>query len=257
MQEWSSAREVQPYAGVLYRLNDHFSWYASYADIYRTLDGPVRSDGREIGPAHGANFEAGLKGVWRDGALNATLAVYRIEQRDMPVRTQEPATSSKCCYGSGTGRSRGVELGVDGELAPGWLIGSGYAYNRYDTASGEIPVTSTPHHLLKIWTSATLPADLFRWTVGGSLRAQTASRGTLVNFCETLSGPCAAREVGALRRYAVLDLRAGFEIDPTWQVALSVNNVFDKRYYLSQNTPSLDVWFGEPRNYMLRVDAKY
>jgi hypothetical protein len=37
--------------------------------------------------------------VWREGKLNGYLAVYR------------------------------VELRVDGELAPGWLIGSGYAYN--------------------------------------------------------------------------------------------------------------------------------
>ena len=41
------------------------------------------------------------------------------------------------------------------------------------------------------------------------------------------------------------------------QVALSVNNVFDKRYYLSQNTPLQSLWYGEPRNFMLWIDAKY
>jgi outer membrane receptor for ferric coprogen and ferric-rhodotorulic acid len=255
--EWSSARIVQPFAALRYRISDHFSAYASYADIYRTLQGPRSSDGKEIGPAHGVNFEAGIKGVWRDGALNGSLAVYRIEQRHMPVRTAEPATSGNCCFVNGTGRSRGVELEVDGELAPGWLIGSGYTYNLYDTADGIIPVTSTPRHLLKIWTSATLPGALYRWTVGGSLRAQTPSRGSRVFVCDPVAGVCPQREVGALRPYAVLDLRAGFEIDPTWQAALSVNNVFDKRYYLSQDTPNLNVWYGEPRNLMLRIDAKY
>jgi outer membrane receptor for ferric coprogen and ferric-rhodotorulic acid len=57
--------------------------------------------------------------------------------------------------------------------------------------------------------------------------------------------------------YAVLDLRAGYQIRSNWQVALNVNNSFDKRYYLSQNTPALAVWYGEPRNFMLRIDAKY
>jgi len=36
-----------------------------------------------------------------------------------------------------------------------------------------------------------------------------------------------------------------------------VNNVFDKRYYLSEETPSATFWYGEPRNFMLRIDAKY
>jgi TonB-dependent siderophore receptor len=255
--EWSSSREIQPYAGVIYRINDHFSWYGSYADIYRTLDGPRTADGGEIGPAHGVNFESGIKGVWRDGALNASLAVYRIEQRHMPVQTTESSELQNCCYVSGTGRSRGAELEVDGELAPGWLIGSGYTYNLYVTADRSIPLTATPRHLLKIWTSTTLPGALSRWTVGGSLRAQTASRGTQIYVCDAATGTCPGREVGALRPYAVLDLRAGFELDPNWQVALSVNNVLDKRYYLSQNSPALSVWYGDPRNFMLRIDAKY
>jgi outer membrane receptor protein involved in Fe transport len=42
-----------------------------------------------------------------------------------------------------------------------------------------------------------------------------------------------------------------------WQVALNVNNVFDKRYYLSDAAPYTAFWYGEPRNFMLRIDAKY
>jgi outer membrane receptor for ferric coprogen and ferric-rhodotorulic acid len=40
-----------------------------------------------------------------------------------------------------------------------------------------------------------------------------------------------------------------------WQVALSVNNVLDKRYYLSQD--NVNLWHGDPRNFVLRIDAKY
>jgi outer membrane receptor protein involved in Fe transport len=58
------------------------------------------------------------------------------------------------------------------------------------------------------------------------------------------------------RPYALLDLRAGYQLSRNWQVALSVNNVFDKRHYLSQVTPGLELWYGEPRNFTLRIDAK-
>jgi outer membrane receptor protein involved in Fe transport len=57
------------------------------------------------------------------------------------------------------------------------------------------------------------------------------------------------------RPYAVFDLREGFRLDRNWQVALSVNNVLDKRYYLSQD--NVNLWHGDPRNFMLRIDAKY
>jgi outer membrane receptor for ferric coprogen and ferric-rhodotorulic acid len=56
--------------------------------------------------------------------------------------------------------------------------------------------------------------------------------------------------------YAVLDLRAGFDLDRNWRVALSVNNVFDKTYYESLEA-NLHAWYGQPRNWMLRIDGRY
>jgi outer membrane receptor for ferric coprogen and ferric-rhodotorulic acid len=261
-QELSSSRVVQPYGALMYRINGHLSWYASYADIYRTLDRIyLRSDGTSVGPLHGVTFESGIKGVWREGALNGSLALYRTEQRHVPVLMGAPSNLPFCCFSSAAARSRGAELAVDGELAPGWLIGGGYTYNLYETGLrdfvGIIPTTSTPRHLLKIWTSETLPDALSRWTVGGSLRAQAKSHGGPITSCDAGQRNCAAREAVFLRPYAVADLRAGFELDANWQVALSVNNVLDKRYFLSQNGGALEVWFGDPRNFMLRIDAKF
>jgi outer-membrane receptor for ferric coprogen and ferric-rhodotorulic acid len=57
--------------------------------------------------------------------------------------------------------------------------------------------------------------------------------------------------------YAVLDLRAGFEFDRNWQVALSLNNVFDKVYFESIGVAPFDNWYGEPRNLTLRVDGRF
>jgi outer membrane receptor for ferric coprogen and ferric-rhodotorulic acid len=259
LTELSSSHVVQPYGALMYRINDHLSWYASGADIYRTQDALYdRSDGTPLGPQHGVTFESGIKGAWREGALNAYLAVYRVEQRDVPVQTQAQSFNNPlCCYTSGAGRSRGMELGVDGELAPGWLIGSGYAYNLYATGTPNLPVTSTPRHLLKIWTSARLSGAFSRWTIGGSLRAQTVSPGAPVEYCNAQGQNCVLGVDVTTRPYAVLDLRAGYQLSRNWQVALSVNNVLDKRYYLSQDTPSQALWYGEPRNFMLRIDAKY
>jgi outer-membrane receptor for ferric coprogen and ferric-rhodotorulic acid len=256
--ELSSSHVVQPYGAFMYRMNDHLSWYASGTDIYHTLgQAYVRADGTPVGPQHGITFESGIKGAWREGKLNGYLAAYRVEQRDVPLQVPGLSNILGCCYTGTAGRSRGVELGVDGELAPGWLIGSGYAYNLYATGTYDGPVTSTPRHLLKIWTSAKLAGAFSRWTIGGSLRAQTASPGEQVFSCDAQGQNCTLSPYVTTSPYAVLDLRAGYQLSRNWQVALSVNNVLDKRYYLSQDTPNVGFWYGEPRNFMFRFDAKF
>jgi outer membrane receptor for ferric coprogen and ferric-rhodotorulic acid len=253
--ETSDSHVLQPYGALMYRINGHLSWYASYADIYLAQNSiALRADGTPLGPQHGVTLESGIKGVWREGALNAYLAVYRVEQRDVPVHTQAPSNIPNCCVTVGTGLSRGLELGVDGELAPGWLIGSGYAYNLYATGTPQDPVTSTPRHLLKVWTSARLSGVFSRWMIGGSLHAQTAAPGTEYALCNT---QCVVGNSATLPSYAVVDLRTGYQLTRNWQVALSVNNVLDKRYYLSQDTPGLSLWYGDPRNFMFRIDAKF
>jgi outer-membrane receptor for ferric coprogen and ferric-rhodotorulic acid len=254
--ELRSSHVVQPYGALMYHVNDHLSWYASGADIDHTLNQAyLRADGTPVGPQHGITFESGIKGAWREGGLNGYLAVYLVEQRDVPLQVPGPSNILGCCYTSTAGRSRGVELGVDGELAAGWLIGSGYTYNLYTTGTYDAPVTSTPRHLLKIWTSAKLAGAFSRWTVGGSLRAQTASPGQQLVVCNAQN--CTLSPLVTTSPYAVLDLRVGYQLSRKWQVALSVNNVVDKRYYLSQDTPNVGFWYGEPRNFMLRIDAKY
>jgi outer-membrane receptor for ferric coprogen and ferric-rhodotorulic acid len=254
----SSSHVVQPYGALLYRINEQLSWYASYADIYLTQYEPyLRSEGTPVGPQHGGTFESGIKGAWRDGALNGSLAVYRVRQSDVTELPGEQSSIPMCCYSTGTGRSQGIELELDGELARGWFIGSGYTYNLYETGTPQLAVTSTPRHLLKVWTSARLPGAFARWTIGGSLRAQTAPPGASVLRCDAQIQNCIPGELVSTRPYAVLDLRAAYQLNPNWQVALSVNNVLDKRYFLSQDTPAFDVWYGEPRNLMLRIDAKF
>src|ERR1700722_6983856 len=193
--------------------------------------------------------------------LNRCLGAYRLEQRDVPEPVYVANNNSPyCCWTSGAGRSLGLELGLDGELARGWLVGSGYAYNlvRYIFNNGDVgtnyyPTTSSPRHLLKIWTSARLSGAFSRLTIGGSLRAQTTSAGAVFETCNPQGsydpGPNCFQDVNT-RPYAVADLRTGYQLSRNWQVALNVNNVFDKRYYLSENTPNTAFWYGEPRNFM-------
>jgi outer membrane receptor for ferric coprogen and ferric-rhodotorulic acid len=145
-------------------------------------------------------------------------------------------------------------------LAPGWLIGAGYTFNINHNLDGGDLSSSTPRHLLKLWSNRRLPGELQRWTIGGSVQAQSS------NFADGLI--CAQQgQVGCLGSqqsirdvqgsFAVINLRAGYQIDAHWRAALSVNNVFDRIYYQTIGIPTSGSWYGEPRGFVLRIDGTY
>jgi outer membrane receptor for ferric coprogen and ferric-rhodotorulic acid len=131
--ELSSSHVVQPYGALMYRINDHLSWYASYADIYRAQTALfLRADGTPVGPQHGVTFESGIKGVWREGALNGYLAVYRVEQR------------GACQYKR---KSRPITLTVATREPPGAVgassSGSMATLRRAGSSAAVMPITWT------------------------------------------------------------------------------------------------------------------
>jgi outer membrane receptor for ferric coprogen and ferric-rhodotorulic acid len=253
---FGNSRVVTPYAGVMYDLNQHLALYASYADIYRSTG--VDNLGAQLRPEHGVDYEAGLKGAWRDGRLNGSMVIYRIEQYNVAIA--DPAiVPSGITLGANT--SDGIDLEINGQLQPGWLIGSGYTYNTNQAAIGGALSNWTPRHLLKAWSSRQLPGRLHRLTVSANLQAQSAN-ATTGSYCPVAGagGICTAENQDfELRQgsYAVVDLRAGYEIDSHWRAAFSLNNVFDRVYYQSLGTPQTNNWYGEPRNFLVRIDARF
>jgi outer-membrane receptor for ferric coprogen and ferric-rhodotorulic acid len=259
--------KTTPYAGIVYDLNRHYSLYASYADIYQS-NGLVRTEGGSfLPPIDGINVEAGIKGAWHDGMLNGAVALYGSEQRGLPLSDRVADATSAfflygCCYISGgVLRSKGVDSELDGRLAPGWLIGAGYTYNvNYGFRDATLSA-ATPRHLFKLWTSKQLQGKLQRWTIGGTLHAQSSS-GEDYFQCPfdgqaNCIGPFDTLFRTVQRPYVVAGLRAGYEIDPHWRVALNIDNVFDRIYYQALGSASAGNWYGEPRNFKVRIDGRY
>jgi outer-membrane receptor for ferric coprogen and ferric-rhodotorulic acid len=247
---------VTPFAGVMYHISDQYSLYASYADIYRTAG--VRADGTGLDPSIGTDVEAGIKGAWRDGALTGALVFYKVRQSDIPISA---LSSAAAAWPVGDHKSKGIDAEVGGRLRPGWLIGAGYTFNTNVSAAGGELSSSTPRHLLKLWTSAQLPGRLSRLTVGGNVHAQS-SNSRSGTYCPQTDafGFCTAAEQSFEAKqdpYVVVSLRAGLEIDTHWRAALTVNNVFDEVYYETIGTAEINNWFGEPRGLLLRFDGSF
>lgn len=70
---------VTPYLGAVYDLNDTYSLYASYTDIF-SPQSEENANGNKIEPIRGQSYETGIKGEWFDGQVNAQAAYFLTRQ---------------------------------------------------------------------------------------------------------------------------------------------------------------------------------
>lgn len=255
-------RHLTRYAGAIYDLDQNHSVYVSYTDIFKPQTELDASNGA-LKPIEGKNYELGIKGEYFDGKLNASAAIFRIDQQN---RAKEVSNRSLCnpagttCYeAAGEVRSEGIELEINGFLAPGWELGAGYTYAaaKYTKDSNEDNVgrlfsTNIPRHIFKAFTSYQLPDDLNRWTIGGGIYRQ----GTIYNKgTNDLSAPPPYEYYIEQKAYTLVDLMASYKATENVNVRLNLNNIFDKRYYqnISLSPDYGTSLYGDPRNAMVTV----
>lgn len=257
---YSVNNHLTKYAGLVYDLNDQHALYASYTDIFKPQN-YLDASNTLLDPVVGRNYEIGIKGEYFDGTLNASAAVFRMDQKNRAFRntdqTQCAGYPTVTCYSAaGEVRSQGVELEVQGAITPNWQVGAGYTvaiarYRKDATASniGKLFDTDTPRHLFKLSTMYRLTGDLQRWRIGGSVYRQ----GSIYNQGTTSGVPFRITQ----STYAVVDLVVGWQATPKLDLRLNINNVFDKKYYnaLSGSVSFPSNVYGDPRNLML--SARY
>jgi outer membrane receptor for ferric coprogen and ferric-rhodotorulic acid len=212
-----------PYAGLVFDINDTYSTYASYTEIFQPQTLKDR-DGSYLDPVDGKSYEVGVKGAWFDNRLNASLAVFRIEQDNVGQATGEPVQGSpnEFAYRAARGTvSRGFEFEVNGELAPGWNATFGASrYVAKDINDADIN-TNLPQTALKLFTSYT-PQSLQELTVGGGANWQNRIYYAVPAY-------------GRIEQsgYALVSAFVRYRISPEFSVQANLNNLLAKKY-LSQ-----------------------
>jgi len=212
-----------PYAGLVFDINDTYSTYASYTEIFQPQTLKDRN-GSYLDPVDGKSYEVGIKGAWFDNRLNASLAVFRIEQDNVGQITGEPVPGSQneFAYRAARGTvSRGFEFELNGELAPGWNATFGASrYVAKDINDADIN-TNLPQTALKLFTSYT-PQSLQELTVGGG-----------ANWQNRIYYPVPAYGRIEQSGYALVSAFVRYRISPEFSVQANLNNLLDKKY-LSQ-----------------------
>ncbi|KAA0942527.1 MULTISPECIES: TonB-dependent siderophore receptor [unclassified Pseudomonas] len=249
-----------PYAGLLYDINQDFTAYVSYTDIFKPQTQKDVSD-KYLEPIVGKSYELGLKGSLLNDRLTFSSAVFRtIQDNVAEIDDSIPlGPNGQQYYKSGGvgNKVQGFELEIAGEVLPDWNVKAGYTYTHSVNGEKERNNTAQPLNLLRTSTTYRLPGQWRALTVGAGVNWQS----DIYRYAGRPVGRDADGDIitqsTAIRQeaYALVNLMSRYEFDKHLSASLNVNNFFDKKYYNNVGFYN-GVYWGDPRTMTLSLDWK-
>lgn len=226
-----------PQLGLVYKLTPDVSLYGSYSRSF-TPSTQTDDDGNVASTEKGTTYEVG--GKWQvTPAFSATMALYRIDEKDMSIFINGVTRSIP------KARSTGVEFELNGELSPDWNVIANYSYDKTEIVEDNVNpdnvgnrLVNAPRNMGSLYLTHTLR---FNW-LPGELRVGGGGR-----YVGTRAGD--PENSFTMPDYTVADAFVAWDstlIGKHTQLKLNVNNLFNKEYYES-SAGNLRVIEGEPR----------
>lgn len=247
---YKNSSEFTPYAGLIYDIDKTYSAYASYTGIFNPQTDYRDSRGNVLTPSKGKTGEIGLKGAYMERRLNASVALFETKldnAAQMLAGTTTPAGAQAYKGADGT-KSRGIELDLQGELARGWNIYAGIAHFTAQDGDGARLNSQIPRTTAQLFTTWQLPGEWSKLSLGGGVKWQSRFYQAANTGTSSLGG-----EQGS---YALGSLMGHYAITKNTDVAVNLNNVFDKKYALQKGDFDT-VSYGAPRNVMVTLNYRY
>ena len=164
----------------------------------------------------------------------------------------------------GATRHRGVESALRYDFAEGFpalkclSAGMTYTFTRATSAAGNFAGRDLPLYSRHV-AALNLRYVLDRWTFNADLSAQSRQHapgsGTSYVTQENASG-----QLGDVPGFALLNLRAGYSLGPSWHNATlgaGVRNVLDRRYYTRSSDNNGGKYVGMPRTVFVQATLPF
>jgi len=252
----SEKGKFTPYAGVVYDLTDAVSAYGSYTEVFQPQTATDAS-GALIDPRSGRQFEVGLKAELFDG-VNASLALFDLTDSNRAISDPNNLGSY---LGVGKAHLRGLEAELSGKVMENWEVAFGYTYTDTEYKNTTRAAGSefyTPEHMLQLWTKYTFDGRS-DWSdglfVGGGVKVFSSFKN-VSRAVNASTGVATATAIEA-PAYAVVDLQAGYKFSDNVTATLTVNNVFDEKYYERVGGTSVFNFYGEPRSVSFKLATTF
>ncbi len=238
--------QFTPSIGAVLHLTDNVTLYGSYSDIFNPQTS-LRADGSVLDPRVGAQYEAGLKGRFLDGKLNASAAAFRSKDKNRALAdTANPGFFVQ----AGLVKIQGFEFEVTGNPLQGLDLVASYTNVKTEYEVGTAAQTGaifdifTPRHQYKLFARYE-PAALGGAFASVSVNGQSGVVG---------GGVAGVREQDA---FVVAGAQLGWRFNDDLRAFLSVSNLFDKIYYQRVGSINTYNFYGEPRSVLLTLRASY
>ncbi|ENO90664.1 TonB-dependent siderophore receptor [Thauera linaloolentis] len=240
---YQKSGEVTPYAGLVYDLTPEQSVYISYTDIFMP-NTVVDINHKIIDPQVGSNYEAGWKGEFYDGRLNANVAIYQ-SKADNATEFAGRDDSGRAYYRAVDGvKTEGIDIELAGEVLPGWNVSGSYSHTKSEDAAGARRLPEHPLDTVKLWNTYSFSGNFQGLTIGGGARWISKTSADYAS----LSSKTRQDD------YVVVDLMARYRINQHLSAMLNISNLFDKKYYTGLGQTGFS-FYGQPRN--LTLGARY
>ncbi|MBO9468894.1 TonB-dependent siderophore receptor [Endozoicomonas sp. G2_2] len=231
--------KLTPYGGLVFDLDAHHSLYASYSEVFKPQTANDENNDL-IEPREGTQYEAGIKGSYFAGNLNARVSAFNLTDRNYAAGV--PGETYSAAIGKRT--IKGAEVEISGSPIEQFDLIAGYTYMDTEVERGDPDATFLlmPDHILNLWAQYGFEGGtLDGFSVGGGVTA--------------LSDFSSSQGVEA-PGYAVVDAMLGYEFTDQLSGQLNVNNLLDKAYYNRVGSTGTFNFYGAPRSLVasLRYD---
>jgi catecholate siderophore receptor len=237
---------ASPRAGLVFKPLAAVSLYANYSISFLPSAGDqfssLTSVTQQVKPEKFSNYEAGAKwDVSRRLALTA--AVYRLDRTN--TRSVDPNDPTRIVQ-TGSQRTKGVELGWNGNITRAWQVAGGYAFQDAFVTSATASVRAgavvaqVPRHTFSFWNRYQL-----RPRVGVGLG--------LLNRSEMFA---AIDDSVVLRGYVRADGAVYYSLTERIRLQANFENLLDRRYILNADGNN-NISPGSPRAVRIGMTARF
>lgn len=237
---------VSPRVGVVVKPVTELSLYGSYSVSYLPSAGDqfasLTTITQQVKPEKFTNYEFGVKWDLRR-FLSLTSAVYRLNRTN--TRSTDPNDPTRIIQ-TGSQRSNGLEIGVNGSITPSWSIAGGYAYqDAFITSATTAAVAGkqvgqVPHHTLSLWNKYQIIPKL-----GAGLGIiYRSDMFAAVDNTVTLPG------------YTRIDAAVFYSFNEHWRLQANFENLFDRTYYVNADS-NTNISPGSPRAARVGLTARF